>query len=55
MTMPSEPPPEDDTPADEAEERELARRSNNPALSPWLVLGLILMLGVGVYVVSALI
>ena len=55
MTMPPDPAPEDDPPADEAEERELARRSNNPAISPWLALGLILMLGVGVYVVSALI
>lgn len=55
MTMPSDPAPEDDPPADEADERELARRSNNPPLSPWLVLGLILMVSVGVYVVSALI
>lgn len=55
MTLPPDPAPEDDPPADEAEERELARRSNNPAISPWLALGLILMLGVGVYVVSALI
>ena len=55
MTMPPDPAPQDDPPADEADERELARRSNNPALSPWLALGLILLIGVGVYVVSALI
>jgi hypothetical protein len=45
----------DDVPPDQARERDLARRSHNPALSPWLVLGLILLAGVGVYVVSALI
>ncbi len=45
----------DDVPPDHARERDLARRSHNPALSPWLVLGLILLAGVGVYVVSAVI
>ena len=50
-----EEPTADDLPPDQARERELARRSNNPTLSPWLVLGLILLAGVGVYVVSAVI
>ena len=35
-------------------EDELSRRSDAPAISPWLIIGLILMLGVGVYVVSAM-
>ncbi|MGV8929877.1 MAG: hypothetical protein ACOH1E_08990 [Brevundimonas sp.] len=34
-------------------ERELGRRSEEPAVSPWLVIGLILMLGAVVYVISA--
>jgi hypothetical protein len=52
---PSEEAMADDVPPDQARERDLARRSHNPALSPWLVLGLILLAGVGVYVVSAVI
>lgn len=43
-----------DLPPDKARERELARRSHNPTLSLWLVVALILLAGVGVYVVSAL-
>jgi hypothetical protein len=35
-------------------EKDLSRRSNSPAISPWLIIGLILMLGVLVYVVSAM-
>ena len=34
-------------------ERELGRRSGQPTASPWLVIGLILMLGAVVYVISA--
>ncbi len=34
-------------------ERDLERRSAMPAVSPWLVIGLILMLGAVVYVISA--
>jgi len=34
-------------------ERELGRRSDGPAVSPWLVIGVILLLGVAVYVFSA--
>ena len=34
-------------------ERELGRRSDGPAVSPWLVIGSILLLGVAVYVISA--
>jgi len=59
MVQSSDPFPEeptvDDLPPDQARERELSRRSHNPTLSPWLVLGLILLAGAGVYVVSALI
>jgi len=43
------PPRDEENPA----ERELSRRSNGPAVSVWLILGLILMLGVVVYMVSA--
>lgn len=51
--MPADPP--DTDPADRTpRERELERRSNAPAVSPWLVLGGLLMLGALVYVVSAL-
>lgn len=35
-------------------ERDLERRSDAPAVSPWVVLGLIAMLGAAVYVVSAM-
>ncbi len=35
-------------------ERDLSRRSNAPAISPWLVIGVIGLVGVGVYVVSAM-
>jgi hypothetical protein len=34
-------------------ERDLARRSNAPAVSPWLIIGVIALLGAGVYVLSA--
>ena len=35
-------------------ERDLERRSGAPAVSPWLVIGLIAMLGAVVYVISAM-
>jgi hypothetical protein len=35
-------------------EQELQRRSGTPAISPWLIVGLFLMLGAVVYAVSAL-
>lgn len=37
----------------DARERELGRRSDGPAMSPWLVIGSLLLLGVVVYVISA--
>lgn len=36
------------------EQADLARRSAGGAVSPWLIIGLLAMLGVGVYAVSAL-
>jgi len=35
-------------------ERDLQRRADAPAISPWLVIGGIVLLGVLVYVVSAM-
>ena len=35
-------------------ERDLERRSDAPAVSPWLVIGVLLLLGAGVYVISAM-
>ena len=48
-----------DPPGTEPEDRDpyeenLSRRSDTPAISPWLIVGLILMLGVVVYAVSAM-
>jgi len=51
--MPVDPPgtdPEDQSP----NERDLSRRSDAPAISPWLIIGVIAMLAVLVYVVSAI-
>lgn len=46
--------PQDTDPVDQnPSERELGRRSAAPAVSPWLVVGVILLIGVGVYVLSA--
>ena len=42
--------PDDPDPA----ERELSRRSGGPAISLWLVIGAIVLLGLLVYAVSAL-
>lgn len=47
-------PPDADPEDRDPEEVELERGSEAPTLSPWLILGLIAMLGVAVYVVSAL-
>ncbi len=47
--------PRDTDPADQTpRERDLERRSDGPAISPWLIIGVILLLGALVYVVSAL-
>lgn len=54
MVQSVDPSPFDDLPPDQAREREMARRSHNPTLGLWLVVGLILLVGFGVYVVSAL-
>jgi hypothetical protein len=51
--MPADPPHTD--PADQSpREQGLRRRSDAPAVSPWVVIGGILMLGALVYVASAL-
>jgi hypothetical protein len=42
-------------PSLDPDERQLARRSNNPAISPWLVVLGIALVGAVVYVASALI
>jgi len=50
MTDEPNPPRDEEDPR----ERELARRSNAPAVNPWLVVALIALLGAMVYVASAL-
>lgn len=50
--MPPVEPPRFD-PERQPEEARLARRSNNPAISPWLVIGVLLLLGLVIYVASA--
>ena len=48
--------PRDTDPDDrDPRECELGRRSGGPAVSPWLVIGSILLLGVIVYVISAVV
>jgi hypothetical protein len=48
--------PRDTDPDDrDPREHELGRRSEGPAVSPWLFIGSILLLGVAVYVISALV
>lgn len=48
--------PRDTDPDDrDPRERELGRRSDGSAVSPWLFIGSILLLGVAVYVISALV
>lgn len=51
--MPADPRHTD--PADrDPRERGLERRSGNASVSPWLIVGVLVLLGVGIYVVSAL-
>ena len=50
MAYPPGTEPEDQDPR----ERDLSRRSNAPAVSPWLVIGVIALIGALVYVVSAM-
>ena len=50
MADPAGTEPEDRDPR----ERDLSRRSNAPAVSPWLVIGVIALIGALVYVVSAM-
>ena len=46
--------PRDTDPIDkDPREVDLSRRSNAPAVSPWLVIGAVVLLGAVVYVVSA--
>jgi hypothetical protein len=47
-------PPDTDPDDQDPRERGLSERSDTPAVSPWVILGGILMLGGLVYVVSAL-
>lgn len=47
--------PRDTDPADmNPRERDLERRSDTPAVSPWVVIGGLMILGAAVYVISAL-
>lgn len=47
--------PQDTDPVDrDPRDREMERRSAAPSVSLWLVVGVILLLGVGVYVLSAM-
>lgn len=49
------PDPIDTEPAEQdPRERDLRRRSATPAVSPWLVVGVIVLLAVGAYVVFAI-
>ncbi len=46
--------PRNTDPADQdPRDRGLSRRSNAPSVGPWLVVGLILVLGAAAYVLSA--
>ncbi|MEJ6788587.1 hypothetical protein BrevBR_03450 [Brevundimonas sp. BR2-1] len=51
MADPRNTDPEDKDPR----ERDLGRRSDGPAISPWLVIGVLLLLGAAVYVISAMV
>jgi hypothetical protein len=44
-------PPHDE---DDPRERELRRRSATPTLGPWLIVGLLMMLAFGAYVVFSM-
>lgn len=50
MTAPMHTDPEDQDPR----ERGLERRSNAPSVSPWLIVGAVMLLGAVVYVASAM-
>lgn len=50
MADPRDTDPEDRDPR----EHELGRRSDGPAVSPWLIIGLILLASAAVYVISAM-
>lgn len=46
--------PRDTDPVDQdPRERELGRRSHGPSISPWLVIGVILLIAAAVYMISA--
>ncbi len=46
--------PRDTDPSDQdPRERELQRRSDGPAVSPWLVIGGIALIAAAIYVISA--
>lgn len=48
--------PRDTDPHDQdPRESDMERRSGGPAVSPWLVIGAILLLGAAVYVISAMV
>lgn len=51
MADPPDTDPKDRTP----DERGLEDRSDTPAVSPWILIGLIAMLGAAVYVISAMV
>lgn len=51
MADPRDTDPEDRDPR----ERELGRRGDGPAVSPWLIIGSILLLALAVYVISAVV
>ena len=51
--MPPVDPPGADPDDLSPKEQGLSRRSHNPAISPWLVIGALLLLGVVIYVASA--
>ncbi len=51
MADPRNTDPEDRDPR----ERDLGRRSDAPAISPWLIIGALLLLGAAVYVISAMV
>ncbi len=51
--MPPVDPPGTDPADRDPREQGLSRRSNAPAVSPWLVIGVVLLLGAFVYVASA--
>ena len=48
-------PPDTDPVDQDPRERGLERRSGGPALSPWLIVGVIVLLAAAAYAVSALV